>query len=76
MVFLPASTPVDAGIVANREGAIMNDLNQLLAGPLGIVIGLLLIVWAILMFFAPFFWYGTWKQAKDISRKLDSLEKD
>ena len=49
----------------------MNDFNELLAGPLGIFGILLVILWAILMFFAPFFWYGTWKQAKEINRKLE-----
>jgi hypothetical protein len=58
------------------KGAAMNDLDQLLAGPIGIVLGILLIVWAILMFFAPFFWYGTWKRAKEISQKFDLLIKD
>ena len=51
----------------------MNNLDQILAGPIGIVLGFLLIVWAVLMFFAPFFWYGTSKRAKEISQKLDKL---
>jgi hypothetical protein len=58
------------------KGAVMNDLDQLLAGPIGIVLGILSIVWAILMFFAPFSWYGTWKRAKEISQKSDLLIKD
>ena len=51
----------------------MNDLDKILAGPLGLVLGILLIIWAVLMFFAPFFWYGTSKRAKEISEKLDTL---
>ena len=51
----------------------MNNIDQILAGPIGIVLGFLLIVWAVLMFFAPFFWYGTSKRAKEISQKLDKL---
>lgn len=53
----------------------MNDLDQLLAGPLGLLVLLLVVVWAILMFFAPFFWYGTWKQTKEINKKFDSVTK-
>ena len=51
----------------------MNDLDKILAGPIGLVLGVLLIIWAVLMFFAPFFWYGTSKRAKEISDKLDTL---
>ena len=51
----------------------MTDIDKILAGPIGLVLGILLIIWAILMFFAPFFWYGTSKRAKEISDKLDTL---
>lgn len=51
----------------------MNNLDQILAGPIGIVLGILFIIWAVLMFFAPFFWYGTSRRAKEISEKLDKL---
>lgn len=51
----------------------MNNFDNLLAGPIGLILGILLIIWSILMFFAPFFWYGTSKRAKEISDKLDTL---
>ena len=51
----------------------MNNLDDLLVGPLGVILGILLIIWAVLMFFAPFFWYGTSMRAKEISQKLDTL---
>lgn len=51
----------------------MNNFDDILAGPIGLILGILLIIWGILMFFAPFFWYGTWKRAKEISDKFDTL---
>ena len=51
----------------------MNNLDDLLVGPIGVILGILLIIWSVLMFFAPFFWYGTSKRAKEISEKLDTL---
>lgn len=37
----------------------------------GLVILILLAVWAVLMFFAPFFWYGSWYRAKQIHKQLE-----
>ena len=53
----------------------MDNLDQLIAGPLGLFGLLLIALWVLLMFFAPFFWYSTWKQAKEINKKFDSLNK-
>lgn len=40
------------------------DVMALLAGPFGILILCLAVAWSVLMFFAPFFWYGAWYRAK------------
>ena len=51
----------------------MNDFSQYLSGPFGIVIGIIVFIWAVLMFFAPFFWYGTNSRTREISKKMDEL---
>ena len=48
----------------------MNDLQMLLHGPLGTVIIVLGVLWSILMFFAPFFWFGTNSRTKEIANRL------
>lgn len=43
-------------------------------GGMGIFGGLLMIfgfIWTVLMFFAPFFWYGAWYRAKQMDEKLE-----
>lgn len=37
------------------------------------VLGVFLLLWTVLWFLAPFFWYGTNKRAKEISEKLTQL---
>lgn len=49
-----------------------SDPYALFAGPLGFVILLLMFIWGILMFFAPFFWYGTWYQTKRLNKNLEA----
>ena len=42
-------------------------------GGMGFFGGVLMIfgfIWAVLMFFAPFFWYGAWYRAKQMDEKL------
>lgn len=56
-----------------QSGRTMTNFDEIIAGPLGIVLALLIIIWCVLMFFAPFFWYGTSRRAKEISEKLDIL---
>ena len=51
----------------------MDDFSQYLSGPVGIVIGIIVFIWAVLMFFAPFFWYGTNNRTREISKKMDEL---
>ena len=51
----------------------MSDISSMMDGPLGLLIGLFFIVWSVLMFFSPFFWYGTNKRTKEISQKMDEL---
>ncbi|MFV8817138.1 hypothetical protein [Haliea sp. E17] len=51
----------------------MNNVDSLMAGPVGVMIGFFLLIWAILMFFSPFFWYGTNRRTKEISQKMDKL---
>ena len=46
---------------------------SLLQGPLGFVVAFIVLIWAILMLLAPFFWYGTNARTKEISEKLDRL---
>lgn len=53
----------------------MNDYSNMFSGPIGLIIGLLLFIWAVLMFFAPFFWYGTNNRTREISEKMDKLIK-
>lgn len=40
-------------------------------GVFGIVLMVFGFVWAVLMFFAPFFWYGAWYRAKQMDEKLE-----
>ncbi len=51
----------------------MNSISSMMDGPLGILIGLFFIIWTVLMFFSPFFWYGTNKRTREISQKMDEL---
>jgi len=51
----------------------MHDFSQYLSGPLGIVISIIVFIWGVLMFFAPFFWYGTNNRTREISKKMDEL---
>lgn len=51
----------------------METIGDLMAGPLGIFISIFILIWGILMFFAPFFWYGTNKRTRELSEKMDSL---
>lgn len=49
------------------------DMGSGMAG-MGIFGGLLMVffyIWAVLMFFAPFFWYGAWYRAKQMDEKLE-----
>lgn len=36
----------------------------------GLILMIFGLIWAVLMFFAPFFWYGAWYRAKQIDEKL------
>ena len=51
----------------------MHDFSQYLSGPLGIEISIIVFLWGVLMFFAPFFWYGTNNRTREISKKMDEL---
>lgn len=46
---------------------------QYLTGWLGVVLMVFGAIWALLMFFAPFFWYGTNKRTRELSEKMDAL---
>lgn len=39
-------------------------------GILGVILMIFGAIWSVLMFFAPFFWYGAWYRAKQIDAKL------
>ena len=47
-------------------------MEQIIAGPLGLVLGLILLIWAVLML-SPFFWYGTSRRTREVSEKMDTL---
>lgn len=49
------------------------SFGQLMAGPIGIIIAIVGIIWGVLMLFAPFFWYGTNRRTREISKKMDTL---
>lgn len=39
-------------------------------GFLGLIVMVFGLIWAVLMFFAPFFWYGAWYRSKQMDEKL------
>jgi large-conductance mechanosensitive channel len=50
-------------------------MQEIMSGSFGIVITLFFFVMAILIFFMPFFIYGTNKRTKETSQKLDETNK-
>jgi hypothetical protein len=58
---------------SNTDLIIRSLLEYPLAGPLGIVVAVLVALWLILMLFAPFFWYGTNSRTRETSKKMDTL---
>lgn len=44
-----------------------------ISGPLSLVIMALFVAWAVLMFFAPFFWYGAWYRAKQTHIEAEKI---
>jgi len=50
-------------------------MDDVLAGTTGLVVILIVIMWAVLSILAPFFWYGTNVRAREISEKMDELVK-
>ena len=53
----------------------MYDYHSFMYGPFGLIGAILFFIWAVLMFFAPFFWYGAWYRAKQIDRKLEETNR-
>lgn len=45
------------------------------AGPIGLLLLTVAIAWGVLMFFAPFFWYGAWYRAKQIHAEAAHIRK-
>ena len=39
-------------------------------GVFGLILMVFGLIWAVLMFFAPFYWYGAWYRAKQMDEKL------
>ena len=50
--------------------AFIQEIGQLGDGVVGIVLMALFFIWSILMFFAPFFWYGTNARTKQMAREI------
>lgn len=51
------------------------NMQEMMGGGFGVAIMLFSIVMAILIFFMPFFIYGTNKRTKETSQKLDETNK-
>ena len=52
----------------------MDDLSEYLtSGVVGVAILVILIIWAIMTFLMPFFVFGAWRQAKQVSEKMDKV---
>ena len=50
-------------------------MQEIMSGSFGVVITLFFFVMAVLIFFMPFFIYGTNKRTKETSQKLDETNK-
>jgi hypothetical protein len=44
-------------------------------GIFGFILGVFAFIWCVLMFFAPFFWYGAWYRAKEVDKKLEETNR-
>jgi len=51
----------------------MDKVVEFFGGWAGGIVVVFLLLWAMLNFLAPFFWYGTNKRAREISEKMDEL---
>ncbi len=52
----------------------MDDLSEYLtSGVVGVAILVVLIIWAIMTFLMPFFVFGAWRRAKQVSRNADEV---
>ncbi|MCZ6642647.1 MAG: hypothetical protein O7F71_13795 [Gammaproteobacteria bacterium] len=53
----------------------MNEIQQYLAtsGVVGIVIVVILVIWAVMTFLMPFFVFGAWRRAKQVSEKMNKI---
>jgi hypothetical protein len=48
-------------------------LADVMAGPIGVLLLALFVAWSILMFFAPFFWFGAWYRAKQVHIEAEKI---
>jgi hypothetical protein len=51
----------------------MNGLSQSVGPGLALLIVVFALIYAVLMFLAPFFWYGTNKRTRETSEKLSRI---
>jgi len=59
--------------MSNAHSAGEKDMESVMASGVGGMLMVVLVIWAILMMFAPFFWYGTNSRTKETSKKLDII---
>jgi len=51
----------------------LENLGEALPSGVVIIVSIFLLVWCVLLFLLPFFVFGAWRRAKEVSEKMDTL---
>jgi hypothetical protein len=51
----------------------MNEIINELPSGVVIILSIFLVIWSVLLFMLPFFVFGAWRRAKEVSEKMDTL---
>lgn len=49
------------------------ELGEALPGIVVVALWIFLLIWCVLLFLLPFFVFGAWRRAKEVSEKMDTL---